>query len=680
MRKWIPRFSEIAKPLHRLTAKGVRFNWNSDCREAFERLKTEVANSTNLCVPDTEDPFKSYIVTIDASKHGYGATLSQEIVRDGKRERRIVAFFSKSVPPFKREQSQTRLEFDSMILALRQWKIYLRNTTFKVVTDCKSLLAAGDRLFSKSDPALIRKCQELQDYDFVLEHIEGAKNDLCDFLSRFPFNRKGKDQATQVGTSDVVSNGRAPSVFLKKADTIAPIEKAEFPSVVNTIDESPSDSKNVVTSAPCVSVSKSVKFNLAPLVEPFASDIFNIDLTPCVDSNSDTSQDLIPNIGTSSSEDYCVCSVPEYAEFRDQHSPIDSVAAISEQGMQNLPTIKRERLIEEQKADPILKEVRRWVENKDREKIQVNRVPDLLMSYWKQFSLLTIENDLLKRKWVRKKEDDSLQLIVVPETCWESVISKLHDSDESCHAGIEICLARCRQLFYWPGMQEEFTMYINGCIRCGEIKQPRRFLKAPLQHLYFHNMNDAVTVDHIVPSAEQRTPRGFRYILTITDAWSNYLVAIPVRTQTAKENVAAIMKHWVCRFGMFREIIVDNHPGFTADFFHGVFSAFECKTTHGTSYKAASTARAENSNKRVNKALRAILPVGKEHNWDIFLDKVVFALNCMKNSRTGYSGNRLVYGREANVPLNILVDDNKEFQPTTVNKATQEAYDLHKCR
>ena len=89
-----------------------------------------------------------------------------------------------------------------------------------------------------------------------------------------------------------------------------------------------------------------------------------------------------------------MCSVPEYAEFRDQHSPIDSVAAISEQGMQNLPTIKRERLIEEQKADPILKEVRRWVENKDREK-----------------------NDLLKRKWVRKKEDDSLQLIVVPETC-----------------------------------------------------------------------------------------------------------------------------------------------------------------------------------------------------------------------------------------------------------------------
>ena len=104
VRKWIPRYSVIAKPLHRLTAKEAKFEWTSECQDAFEELKRAVAESTMLAIPDTEDPFQSYHLTVDASKHGYGATLSQEIVRDGKRERRIVAFYSKAVPPYKRER------------------------------------------------------------------------------------------------------------------------------------------------------------------------------------------------------------------------------------------------------------------------------------------------------------------------------------------------------------------------------------------------------------------------------------------------------------------------------------------------------------------------------------------------------------------------------------------------
>ena len=130
-------------------------------------------------------------------------------------------------------------------------------------------------------------------------------------------------------------------------------------------------------------------------------------------------------------------------------------------------------------------------------------------------------------------------------------------------------------------------MYIKACIRCGEMKQPKAYLKAPLKHLFFHHFNDAIVIDHIVPTANQRTPRGYRYILTISDAWSNYLVAVPVRSQTAKENVAAIMKNWILKFGMCRELIVDNHPGFRAEFFREVWESFECKKTHGTSYKAA---------------------------------------------------------------------------------------------
>eukprot|EP00116_Pleurobrachia_bachei_P015932 sb/3476194/ len=56
----------------------------------------KLSKRTLLAVPDPEDPFESYQVVIDASIYGYGATLSRELVIDGKRERRIVAFYKKT--------------------------------------------------------------------------------------------------------------------------------------------------------------------------------------------------------------------------------------------------------------------------------------------------------------------------------------------------------------------------------------------------------------------------------------------------------------------------------------------------------------------------------------------------------------------------------------------------------
>ncbi len=71
-------------------------------------------------------------------------------------------------------------------------------------------------------------------------------------------------------------------------------------------------------------------------------------------------------------------------------------------------------------------------------------------------------------------------------------------------------------------MEDEFKMFIKACIRCSEMKQPKAYLKAPLRHLFFHHFNDSIIVDHCIPHSKKKTPRGFRYILTITDAWSNF--------------------------------------------------------------------------------------------------------------------------------------------------------------
>ena len=77
-RQYVPNFASTAKPLSRLTAKGVPFEWSDEAAEAFVKLRQALVESPILAYPDHS---KEYILDTDASAFGVGAVLSQ--VQDG---------------------------------------------------------------------------------------------------------------------------------------------------------------------------------------------------------------------------------------------------------------------------------------------------------------------------------------------------------------------------------------------------------------------------------------------------------------------------------------------------------------------------------------------------------------------------------------------------------------------
>ena len=148
-RKFVKRYSAMSKPLYELLRKDKPFIWSQECDKSFEDLKRAISNSPTLCFPDVYDPLSSYEVQVDASKYGLAASLSQEI----SGERRIIGYFSKSVPRHKKEWGQTKLEFEALCASLKHWDVYLRGAkTFKVLTDCKSLLNL-DTIFKRNPTA-----------------------------------------------------------------------------------------------------------------------------------------------------------------------------------------------------------------------------------------------------------------------------------------------------------------------------------------------------------------------------------------------------------------------------------------------------------------------------------------------------------------------------------------------
>ena len=49
-RKFVPRFSDLARPLNALTRKNTNFEWTQKCQESFELLKTSLMTDPILTI------------------------------------------------------------------------------------------------------------------------------------------------------------------------------------------------------------------------------------------------------------------------------------------------------------------------------------------------------------------------------------------------------------------------------------------------------------------------------------------------------------------------------------------------------------------------------------------------------------------------------------------------------
>jgi hypothetical protein len=73
-RRFIKDFSKIAKPLINLLNKDAIFNFDSECLQAFEKLKYSLVTAPVIVAPDWKLDFE---LMCDASDYAVGAVLGQ---------------------------------------------------------------------------------------------------------------------------------------------------------------------------------------------------------------------------------------------------------------------------------------------------------------------------------------------------------------------------------------------------------------------------------------------------------------------------------------------------------------------------------------------------------------------------------------------------------------------------
>ena len=175
-RRFIEKFSHIARPLTDLTRQGANVSkWGQMHEAAFKRLKEKLCTAPVLQPPDFA---KEFVVNTDASDIAVGAVLQQDFGRGLQ----PIAYESRKLSDAERRYSTYARELLAIVHACNTWRHYLRGRKFTLKTDHVSL-----RFFLKQPYFSARQgrwLEILQEFDMEIEHVPGWRNQVADALSR----------------------------------------------------------------------------------------------------------------------------------------------------------------------------------------------------------------------------------------------------------------------------------------------------------------------------------------------------------------------------------------------------------------------------------------------------------------------------------------------------------------
>ncbi|GBL78064.1 Retrovirus-related Pol polyprotein from transposon 297 [Araneus ventricosus] len=133
-RKFIPKYSTIARPLSDLLKKDRKFKFGEEERISFNQLKLMLAEKPVLRIynPNYETELHT-----DSSLEGYGAILMQKSPDD--KNFHPTYYMSKKTTAAEKKYSSYELEALAVIEAVKKFRVYLLGIPFKIVTDCSAL-------------------------------------------------------------------------------------------------------------------------------------------------------------------------------------------------------------------------------------------------------------------------------------------------------------------------------------------------------------------------------------------------------------------------------------------------------------------------------------------------------------------------------------------------------------
>ena len=276
-------------------------------------------------------------------------------------------------------------------------------------------------------------------------------------------------------------------------------------------------------------------------------------------------------------------------------------------------------IIEQQKADPFLSALRKFVLNQE---LPTGTREQALIKFLGTDCFL--ENDVLWRR-LKRQNEPSRVVLMTPRTLIPQVIKEAHGQLLTGHDGVFKTRERILLCYYWPNMDSDIKEHLNACEKCQLRKTHHAeppLLLTPLPQT--SEPNQRVHADLFGPL--KTSGDGKKYILVMTDAFTKYVELVAIPNKEAATTASALFNRWFCRYGVPVEIVTDQGREFVNQLSEELFKLLGVLHTTTTPRHPQCNAQAEVANKTIAKYLNSFVNEATT-DWELFLPPLMFSYN-----------------------------------------------------
>ena len=244
----------------------------------------------------------------------------------------------------------------------------------------------------------------------------------------------------------------------------------------------------------------------------------------------------------------------------------------------------------------------------------------------RKFPQYRIERDVI-RKYVDSKvcgSREQLWKLVVPKDFRLEVISNAHDPPIAGHMGVYKTCKRLAERYTWPRMRVDVLRYVLRCRTCAAYKVPSS--KPSGQYVAQPTCVgpwQLISCDLVGPLP--RSKSGHQYVFVVSDYFSKFVFATPLRTATAAKISKILEEDVFLKHGVPETLICDNGPQFRSKQLSELARRYRVRIRFNASYHPQA-----NPVERTNRTLKTMVSMYCEEDqrlWDENLARITCAIN-----------------------------------------------------
>ena len=310
-----------------------------------------------------------------------------------------------------------------------------------------------------------------------------------------------------------------------------------------------------------------------------------------------------------------------------------------------------QHLAELQKADVAIGVVYGWLER------QVPPSKDELLphspevkNYASQWTSLCIIDGVVYRKFERPTGGVQWYQLMLPRTLRNELLEMMH-AGAACHLAVKKTSEQVQRRAYWHTWRSDTERFCRRCGPCNQYCKGKAPRQGQLQDMRVGYPFERLQIDLTGPHP---TANGFSYVCTVICSFTKFVIAWPIRDKKAITVARGLVDRVILPFGTPRLLLSDNGREFENELMQELCRLLGVEKQRSTFYTPQCNGAIERWHSAMNSLLAKTVET-HQRDWPQRLPFVVAAYNSSVHESTGYSPNRLMFGRETAMAADVAL-------------------------